>query len=141
MGWDPVGDAAESYLARRKELLDDFDVAIGWLNDADGAPRIRDMAMTVLWRANIVVAESGTWNTHDMWAAADRWEKLRAADELPTEGHRDAWRYGGRRVCAEARRFADTARATTTLEPSSLDRLAAVAVDVAAELEQVAPAG
>lgn len=134
--FDPVGDAAEAYLTRRKELLDELDASLDWLNDADDAPKIKDMAMTVLWRANVVVAETGTWNNHDLWSAYDRWEKLEAPDELPTEGHRDSWRYAARRVCTEARQFADTAKDTTTSEADSLFRLAAVGLDVADGLEQ-----
>jgi hypothetical protein len=97
---------------------------------------IKNSAMTVLWRANSLVAETDAWNNHDLSAAYNRWERLEAPEDLPTEGHRDAWRYAARRVCTEARQFADLAKGTTTTEADGLFGLAAVAADVADGLEQ-----
>jgi hypothetical protein len=134
--FDPVGDAAEAFVNRRKELLDDLDAGLEWLNNADGPPDIKHTAMTVMWRANVLVAETGTWNNNDLSSAYTAWERLEAPEELPTEGHRDAWRYAARRVCTEAREFAELAKSDTTLDANSLFGLAAVAVDVADGLEQ-----
>jgi hypothetical protein len=136
MSWDPVGDAAEALVQQHQALLADLETSIGWLEDAADPPKIRDMAMTVMWRANLVVdSESGTWASHEMWEAYDGWEKLSAPEDPPTDGHLDAWKYAAKRVSTAARDFCSTARDRLDLRADSLIGVAAVGKETAFGLE------
>jgi hypothetical protein len=136
MGWDPVGDAAAALIERRNALLDDLETSIGWLEDAGDPSKIRDMAMTVMWRANLVVDEqSGTWVNHEMWEAFDGWEKLDAPADPPTDGHLDSWKYAAKRMSTAARDFCSRARDDMTLEPGDLIAVYAVGKETAFGLE------
>jgi hypothetical protein len=95
----------------QQELIDNLEVVIGHLRNADTAPDIYTQVLATLWQANVVVEqEGGRWISTELESAYGKFAALEHPAELPSDGHRDQWRRARNHICQEAEQFAATAR-------------------------------
>jgi len=108
----------------QQDLVDNLEVVIAHLRDADTAPDVYTKVLATLWQANVVVEQVGaSWISADLESAYNKFAGLEHPDELPSDGHRDQWRRARDHICQEAEQFAGSARQQQP-DASSLEPLA-----------------
>lgn len=94
-----------------QELIDNLEVVILHLRNADTAPEIYTNVLGALWQANVVVEQEGSrWISSDLESAYGKFAAVEHPAELPSDGHRDQWRKARDHICQEAEQFAASAR-------------------------------
>jgi hypothetical protein len=115
--------ATPEEIERRRAQLQELNDALSWLEAADDLQKIRDMVLTVFWRANLVAKQNDTWNNHNLYGAYDEWEKM----ALNVAATPEQMKYAGNRVCEAGREYCN--KATTEIEADTDDAQRAQELD------------
>jgi hypothetical protein len=112
-----------------QELIDNLEVVVGHLRNAETAPDIYTNVLGALWQANVVVEQQGAaWINNELEYAYGKFAELEHPDELPSDGHREQWRRARNHIVQEAEDFANKARTAadngSAMDSSSLEPLA-----------------
>jgi hypothetical protein len=94
-----------------QDLIDNLEVVILHLRNAETAPDIHTEVLATLWQANVVVEQQGArWINAELESAYGKFAALEHPAELPSDGHREQWRRARNHICQEAEQFAASAR-------------------------------